>query len=184
MSCDINAGRLTSCKDAIGGLLTVYFVNYEEVVSWEEDVTPGSEEQITGYTPNPLYSKVSAWKYDLHLGNDLTQNINSSPENGTLYFEQLTNLTLKKMSAEDNVQIRLLSAGRPFLLIEDQMGNTWLAGRINGNDVTGGTAVTGSDFGDLNGYTLTFTGKERQLANFYSGDVNTDFNVDAAPTPV
>jgi len=33
-----------------------------------------------------------------------------------------------------------------------------------GLDVTGGTAATGTTQGDRNGYTLTFTGAEKQLA--------------------
>lgn len=196
--CDILRGRGTSCKDAIGGLLNVYFVNYDEpvdgagtaVVKFDESqgrYLPLTEE-ITSPTIAPTPgNEPKAYKYELHLGNDLTQNINSSPENGTLYFEQLTNLTLKKLSQLDNVEIRNLAAGRPYIFVEDQMGNLMLAGRINGNDVTGGTAVTGNDFGDLNGYTLTFTGKERTLANFYDGAVAAfivDFDVITAISEV
>jgi hypothetical protein len=184
--CDVSAGRLLSCKDAIGGLLNVYFVNYQEVVEWSMDaLTEIVASYVPATTPPPPNGPLAdAWKYELHLGNDLTQNINASPENGTLYFEQVLSLTLKKLTANDNVQIRNLAAGRPYVLVEDQMGNVWLCGRINGMDVTGGTAVTGNDFGDLNGYTLTFTGKEQYLANLYTGDIAAEFNVNGIiPTP-
>ena len=54
-----------------------------------------------------------------------------------------------------------------------------LVGRTNGADVTAGTAVTGNAYGDLNGYTLSFTGMEPTLANFYATPASfaTDFTI-------
>ena len=52
-----------------------------------------------------------------------------------------------------------------------------LVGAINGADVSAGTAVTGNAFGDLNGYTLSFTANEPTLANFYTGDFDAEFTV-------
>ena len=177
-TCDINSGRLLSCKDAISGLKAVYFVNYEDIngVSGNTLTYNSLTEEIDGITTP---GSTSAYKYDLHLGNDLTQNIQSSPENGTLYFEQVLSITLKKLSSGDNVQIQQLARGRPLIFVEDQMGNIMLVGRVNGADVTAGTAVTGNAFGDLNGYTLGFTGMEPTLANFYATPASfaTDFNI-------
>jgi len=176
--CDITKGRCLSCKDAVGGLKAIYFVNHGDL----GDITYGPDgETITsmGVTGTPT----NAYKYELHLGNDLTQNIMSSAENGTLFFEQLLNLTLKKLSAEDNAEIRLLAAGHPHVIVEDQMGNFMVVGTLNGADVTGGTAVTGNAMGDLNGYTLTLTANERALANFYTGDLATEFAIVECTTP-
>jgi len=170
MACDITLGRGLSCKDAIGGLKAVYFVNYGDLDGALTYAADGQE--ITAVAGAP-----SAFKYELHLGNDLTQNIISSAENGTTYFEQVVNLTLKKLTKEDNVQIRTLAYGHPHIIIEDNMGNFMIAGVEHGCDVTGGTAVTGNDYGDLNGYTLSFTGRERSLANFYTGDIDSEFTV-------
>jgi len=170
-TCDISAGRGLSCKDAISGLKNVYFINY----SADTFVLDTLTEEITG----PTVTGTTAYKYELKLGNDLTQNIQSSPENGTLYFEQVLNLTLKKLSSGDNLQIKTLASGNPHIFVEDQMGNFMLVGYLNGADVTAGTAVTGNDFGDLNGYTLSFTGNERYLANFYATPetFSTDFTI-------
>lgn len=173
-ACDIASGRGLSCKDATGGLKNIYFMNHDDVVL--DDFTFATVDDrssvITAVANTP-----TIWKYELHLGNSLTQNVNSSPENGTTYFEQVLNLTLKKLTAEDNANILNLAYGHPTILVEDQMGNIMFVGLQNGADLTGGTAVTGDDMGDLNGYTLTFTGKERFLANFYTGDLDTDFLV-------
>jgi hypothetical protein len=176
-ACDVNRPRGLSCKDAIGGLLNVYFINYGDA-AFGATVYDALTEQVTGVTlKDGTPGTPDAYKYELHLGNDLTQNINSSAENGTLFFNQVLSLTLKKMTQEDNVEIRNIAAGRPYVIVEDQMENLWLVGRINGASVTGGTAVTGNAFGDLNGYTLTIEGNERTLANEYTGDLATDFNV-------
>jgi hypothetical protein len=176
-ACDVTRPRGLSCKDAIGGLLNVYFVNYLDAAFGSSVYDPTTETVIGVTLKDGTPGIPDAYKYELHMGNDLTQNINSSAENGTLFFNQVLSLTLKKMTQEDNVEIRKIAAGRPYVIVEDQMENLWLVGRINGASVTGGTAVTGNAYGDLNGYTLTIEGNERTLANEYTGDLATDFNV-------
>lgn len=174
MACDINSGRTLSCKDAVGGLKNIYFINYSDIYGalGNELIYNSVTETVTGIT---LSGTTEIYKYELHLGNDLTQNVQSSAENGTLYFEQVLSVTLKKLSAIDNVKIKTLASGHPIIIVEDQMGNFMFVGRKNGADVSGGTAVTGNAFGDLNGYTLSFTGMEPTLANFYTGTLATDF---------
>ena len=171
MACEITKGRLISCKDAVGGLRKVYFINYDDMpdTAYTYD--------LDGETITAVAGQPSAYEYDLHLGNDLTQNINSSAENGTTYFEQVLNLTLKKLSAVDNTEIRQLAYGHPKIMVLDQMGNYMLVGAINGADLSGGSAATGNAMGDQNGYTLSFTGMEKTLANFYTGDFGTEFTV-------
>jgi hypothetical protein len=101
----------------------------------------------------------------------------SSAENGTTYFEQVLNLTLKKLTKEDNVQIKQIAYGRPHAIVEDNMGNFMIVGLEHGADVTGGTAVTGNAWGDLNGYTLALTAREKTLANFYTGNISAEFTI-------
>ena len=107
------------------------------------------------------------------------ENITQGCGKTTLYFEQVLNLTLKKLSSGDNLQIKTLASGNPFVFVEDQMGNIMLVGYKNGAQVSAGTAVTGNEFGDLNGYTLSFTANERYLANFYATPetFTTDFTI-------
>lgn len=171
MSCDISKGRLISCKDAIGGINKVYFINYGDMPS-DSYTFDADGETITAVSGSP-----SAYEYDVHLGNELTQNINSSAENGTTYFEQVLSLTLKKLTSTDNKEIRQIAYGHPKVMVLDHMGNYMLVGAENGCDVTAGTAVTGNAMGDLNGYTLSLTGMEKTLANFYTGDFESEFTV-------
>jgi hypothetical protein len=162
MSCEITQGRSLPCKDGIGGIKNVYFANYGTVSASE-----GADDSIAAseFTGDQFY------KYDINNGaSSLTQNIQSNKQNGTTAFEQVLELTLPRLSAADNLEVKLLAFGRPHIVVEDYNGNFWLVGKENGADVTGGSIVTGAAMGDLAGYTLTFTAMERKPANYIDGD--------------
>jgi hypothetical protein len=157
MACDITLGRTEPCKDSVGGINAVYFVNFGDITS----IAYGSADSINSVGGSP-----TAYKYEVRGNSTYTENIQSSRENGTTAFEQVLELTLKKLTKEDHNTIKLLSFGRPNILIEDNNGNVFLAGAEYGADVTGGTIVTGGAMADMSGYTLSFTGMEKTPANF------------------
>jgi hypothetical protein len=159
MACDISLGRIEPCKDSVGGLKAVYFVNYGEATGYTYNGTNTDVIDEVAGSPN-------AYKYDLKGASTFTQNVNSSRENGTTFFEQVLELTFKKLSIVDNKQLKLMAYGRPQVIVEDNNGNFFYAGLKHGMDVTGGTIVTGGAMGDLSGYTLTLTGMEPVPANF------------------
>lgn len=157
--CDLTRGRLEVCKDSVGGLKSVYFVNYGDATGYTYDATNTDAIDAVAGTP-------TAYKYDLKGASTFTQNINSSRENGTTFFEQVLELTFKKLTPKDHKELKLMAYGRPQVIVEDNNGNLFYAGLKHGMDVTGGTIVTGGAFGDLSGYTLTLTGMEQVPANF------------------
>jgi len=159
MACDITLGRTEPCKDSVGGINAVYFVNFGDITGITYDST--DVDVIDAVAGSP-----SAYKYEVRGNSTYTENIQSSRENGTTAFEQVLELTLKKLTKEDHNTIKLLSFGRPNILIEDNNGNVFLAGAEYGADVTGGTVVTGGAMADMSGYTLSFTGMEKAPANF------------------
>ena len=155
-TCNLSAGRNEVCKDSIGGLEAVYFLNYTSA-SFDKN----AELEISG-----LPSGSTVYKYELKGTSAYTETVNSSRENGTTFFEQTLNLTLHKLTKEDNKELKLLAYGRPVIVVEDYNGNLFVMGVENGADLSGGTIVTGAAMGDLSGYTLTFTGMEKAPANF------------------
>lgn len=165
MSCDISHGRIEPCKDAVGGLKNLYILNYglydETDITY--DTTVGYEDQITAIT---LPALSSIYKYELKGTNSFEQTITSSRENGTTFFEQVLTVTLKKQDAITHKQIKLLSYGRPNIIVENNNGQYFIAGLLRGMDVTAGTISNGTALGDMNGYSLTFTGQEATPANF------------------
>jgi hypothetical protein len=165
MACDISLGRIEPCKDSLGGLKAVYFVNWGDMTGVTYDAT--NTDVIDAVAGNP-----DAYKYDLKGNSSFTQTITSSRENGTTFFQQELALTLKKLSIVDHKQIKLLSYGRPQVIVEDNNGNFFYCGLEHGMDVTGGTIVSGAAMGDLSGYTLTLTGMEKVPANFIGDTLN------------
>jgi hypothetical protein len=166
MACDISLGRLEPCKTSNGGLKAVYFVNDGDATGVTYDVT--DTDAITAVSGTP-----TAYKYDLKGTSSFTQTITSSRENGTTFFEQTVSLTLKKLTIKDHKQIKLLSYGRPKIVVEDNNGNLFYCGLVHGMDVTGGTIVTGAALGDLSGYTLELKGQEPVPANFITTTLTT-----------
>jgi hypothetical protein len=161
--CDfITSGRQEPCKDSVGGISAVYFINYDDMgaITYNTSVA-GKEKVVLGVADSP-----TIYEYDVRNNSSYTENIQASRESGTNYFEQVLELTLIKLTKEDHVAIKALSVGRPRIIIEDNLGNLMLAGIEHGCDVTGGTVVTGGAMGDMSGYTLSFTGMERFPANF------------------
>lgn len=167
MACDLTLGRKEPCKDVVGGIKNLYFVNYGDLgtVSITDDVSGESITNITGYTGD-VAGDLTCYKYEVKGNSSLEQTVNSSRENGTTFYEQTLNLTLKKLSKLDNKQLKLMAYGRPHVVVEDYNSNFMMVGLEHGADVSGGTVVTGAAMGDLSGYTLTLTGMETKPAVF------------------
>lgn len=163
MACDLTLGRTEPCKDQVGGLKSVYFINYGDSLTITYDATDTDViDQLVASADT-----VSAFKYDLKGStNSLEETTTSSRDNGTTFWEQVLSLTLKTRTKEDHKEIKLLAYGQPYVIVEDNNGNLYAAGLEHGMDVTGGTVATGGAMGDLSGYTLTLTGQERKPANF------------------
>lgn len=159
MSCDISRGRLEPCKDKVGGINKVYFVNKGDLGTITYDVT--DTDVITTVSGTP-----SAYEFEVRGASTYTETPTSSRENGTTHFEQVLELQLPQLSKEDHKTIKLLSYGHPHVIVEDNNGNLLLGGLEYGMDVTGGSITTGSGMGEYNGYTLTLTGMEKVPANF------------------
>ena len=164
MSCDISRGRIEACKDTVGGVNAVYFVNKGTMGAITYDVT--LTDVVTSVADSP-----DAYKFEVRGASTYTETPTTNRGEGTAYFEQVLELILPKLTKEDHETVKLLTYGFPHIIIEDNNGNHLLAGLEYGMDVTGGSIATGGAMGELNGYTLTFTGMEKVPANFIEGDL-------------
>lgn len=164
MACDLTRGRKEPCKDVVGGIKAVYFTDFGDL-----GTITLTDDEITN-----MSGTFTAYKYEVKGNSSFEQNITSSRENGTTFFEQTLNLTLHKLSKEDNKELKLIAYGRPHVAVEDYNGNVFLMGREHGADVSGGTIVTGAAMGDLSGYTLTLSAMELTPANFVNGPTAAD----------
>jgi len=161
MACDLTLGRAELCKDSVGGLKNIYFVNYDDITSYTYDVTDTDLiATIVGA------ATINAYKYELKGGNVFDQSAISSRENGSTFVEQNLTLVLKKQDIATHKEIKLLSYGRPRVVVEDYNGNFFLAGLEHGVEVQTVAISSGTAMGDLSGYTVTMQAMEKIPAPF------------------
>ena len=174
MACDLTLGRKEPCQDSVGGIKAVYFADSGDItLAYDSTDTDVVEDLGT----------VTMLEYQLKGNSSFEQTFNSSRENGTSFFEQTLNITLKKLTVQDHKELKLMSYGRPHIVVHDYNGNAFLMGAEHGCEVTGGTIVTGAAMGDLSGYTLTFTASEQLPANFLEGSTEADAFAGMTTTP-
>jgi hypothetical protein len=164
MACNLSAGRQEVCKESIGGLQGVYFVNY----------TTGSFTKNGSGELTAVPSGSTLYFYSLKGTSAYTETVNTSRENGTTFFSQELTLNLKKLTNEMTTQLKLMAYGRPQIIVWTNNGDALLVGEKLGADLTAGTIQTGAALGDLYGYSATFTGMEQLPAVFLSGSSTTN----------
>lgn len=164
MACDLTKGRKEPCKDVVGGLRAVYFTDFGDFGTVTQ-----TDDEITD-----MDGTFTAYKYELKGNSSFEQAVTSSRENGTTFFDQTLNLTLKKLTKEDNKELKLLAFGRPHVAVEDYNGNVFVMGLEHGAEVTGGSIATGAAMGDLSGYTITLNAQELKPANFVASPTAAD----------
>jgi len=157
MACALTSGYTLDCKDSLGGIKAVWFIEHANVSSVTE--ASGVVSAITKAAGKVFY------KYELVRNTStLTENITASLENGTVFYAQELSVILNKMQASTRNEILLLAKNVLMAVVQDSNGKYLLLGKQNGIDITGGSSTTGSSQCDRNGYTLTFTGGEPSLA--------------------
>ena len=158
MACDISYGRTEACKSNVGGLRNMYVANFDADMydGWTE-----ADDEVSA-----LVAAVSTYKFELRGDNNTFEESNeNSRDNGTSFWTQTANIIVKKQDNLTQGQLKLLSYGRPHVIIEDYNGNFRILGAQNGCEVSVSTS-TGGAMGDLNGYTLAIEGKELNPAYF------------------
>jgi hypothetical protein len=164
MACTLTTGRKLPCKSAFGGIKRVYFADFGDI----GDITVSATGEAS-FTGTPTW-----YEYDVKGNSSLETTVTSSRENGTTFYTQTLNLTLTYLDAETQQELQKLAVARPYIVVEDYYGNSFLCGAENGAECTGGTVVTGASAGDLSGFTLTFEGLEETAPYFLAAPVTGD----------
>jgi len=168
-TCDITSGFSLGCRDNTGGIKNLYILSGSI-----DTVNDASEGLISGITGSGELFKFELFRQT----SDFSEAISATPENGTVFYEQTVNATFFKLQSATRNQVRVLAKNPDLKVIvetnngsQDGVGRYWLLGEENGVQLLSGTGATGTAFGDLNGYTLTFTGQEPEPASEISGSL-------------
>lgn len=156
MSCALTQGYTLGCRDSVGGIKEVRFIEFANVTG----VAVTSGNVVSGITTS---GSTKFWKYDLtKQTSQFTETINADQPNGTIHYQQDLQIVLNKMTAALRNELRLLGQNRLMAIVLDRNGVYWLLGSLNGLELSAGTAQTGTAFGDRNGYDITFSAMEEQ----------------------
>lgn len=166
MSCYISSGLALGCSDGIGGIKKIYIVG--GATGEVTGLTYNADGAITGATS---VTGTSIYGFELKRNtSSLSQNVTKSFENGTIYFEQVLTAVFFKYDQEKRNQVKILSQNDQIQIIAiDQNDVQYYLGQVNGMYLSGGSAATGTAYGDRNGFELTFTGQEQEPARVIQG---------------
>ena len=170
MACLITSGRIEPCKDSLGGLRNVYFIN-EDIASnyMYRETAPGVYAVDTDFSEVIDYVNFveKLYKFELKSNENVyDQEIVSSRENGTTFFRQTLTIKLKKQDIATHNAVKTLSYAKPRILVENNEGQFFLVGLLRGCDLTAGSINNGGALGDFSGYSLTFQAEELLPSQF------------------
>ncbi len=168
MACDISKGRLEACKESVGGIKNLYIANYTSSMyaGMDDSAAAAPTDSAFNGQVDTLSAAVDVYKFEVRGDNNTFEETNeNSRDNGTSFWTQSGSFVIKRQNAETMMQLKLLSYGRPHIIIEDYNGKFRMAGAQNGVEVSVNTS-TGGAMGDLYGYTISFEGRETLPALF------------------
>ena len=177
MSCFISQGvSLNECSDSIGGIKKIYIAGGSgTTLGGVTGFTYDADDQITGAT---AAADTIFYGFELKRGtSSLTQNIQKSFENGTIFFDQELLAVMYKYDADKRLILQNLTQKDNLQIIGiDQNDTQYMLGQVRGMYTSAGEATTGLALGDRNGFSITFLGQEPVPARVIDGALPTVFS--------
>jgi len=169
-ACQITSGFTLGCRENVGSIKQIYILSGS--VTSVGDASEGLINSISGsgvFYTYELFRETS----------DYTENVTVAPENGTVVYDQTVNAVFFKMQTATRNQIKVLAQNPTIRMIVETNNETNTSkyvyvGEEYGVQLLTSAGGTGTLFGDRNGYTLTFTGREPNPASFISASNETE----------
>ena len=157
MACALTSNYTLDCRDSVGGLVEIYFIEEGNV----ESITEASG-VVTAITK--ASGKVFR-KYEQDQDTAFfVENLNSNVQNSSLFYQQELTIVCNKMQTATRNELLLLNKNRLIAVAKDANGAYWLLGKTRFLHATAGNSGSGTASGDRNGYTFTYTALEPSLA--------------------
>ena len=157
MACALTSNYTLDCRDSVGGLVEIYFIEEGNV----ESITEASG-VVTAITK--ASGKVFR-KYEQDQDTAFfVENLNSNVQNGSQFYQQELTIVCNKMQTATRNELLLLNKNRLIAVAKDANGAYGLLGKTRFLRATAGNSGSGTASGDRNGYTFTYTALEPSLA--------------------
>ena len=164
-----------ACKSGMSGIKNIWIANQSE----QGDATPDyatrgivTDIEDNAGTPAPL--KFYQFPLPIDIGS-FTEDGVSDPKLGTSFVTVVINGTVLELSSENSELLNDLLVSQQVIIAElynvDSNGKPlyMYLGEQNGVDITAGGSRSGEESSSLQGYEVTFTGKESKYARFVDG---------------
>ena len=156
------------CNDSNGGIDKIFIANgpVESITS-----TAGTITAITvggsALTPSDFFD------FEVpRQTSSFTETINVSQENGTVFYDQALTMVFNKMEASKRDQILLIAEATDMVVVfKDNNSKYFSVGVERGAFMTAGSSVSGTAYGDRNGYELTISGMEDKPSFEVTGSI-------------
>lgn len=163
-SCALTSDYSFVCDVGTGGTKEVWLIELNNISGYTE-----SSGTLTAITK--VAGKIFR-KYQLVLETaNFEEDIVGNRTNGTIFYDQKGTIVINKQSVAVRNELMLLAKNYLVMVIHDNNDDYRLLGRQYGLRMETGNATTGTAWGDRNGYTMNFTGKEPELAPFVASAV-------------
>lgn len=163
MSCLTTAGIGIACKEGIGGIKAIFLGDYATFAN--SATINGTNNLVTALPTGSVYE----FNLPKHTGSWNEEGA-ISIENGTVYYTQTIVASFHGLTAARSLQLQNIAKGRNVLFVQDNNDNIWMCGYKDGVEVTAFTTQSGTAKGDMTGYTITFTGEEKDKAYLLDAD--------------
>tara|TARA_B110000211_G_scaffold16908_1_gene17662 strand:- start:2790 stop:3302 length:513 start_codon:yes stop_codon:yes gene_type:complete len=160
MACILASGIALGCKDSLGGIKEAYIGSFSSATTYTYD----ADDIIDTVT---LGANFFTFAQRNEQG-EFVQTGNHSVENGTNFWTQSVSLIFSKNDADNRNVLKVLAQSTLTIIVKDQNDLYWLIGQENGADLVASTIGAGKAYGDLNGSTVSFEGKEKNSARVMS----------------
>lgn len=166
MPCALTQNYNLDCRDSVGGIKEVYFIELGNLSTYTE--ASGVITALTKAAGKKFY------KYQLVKQTSMFEDaLTVNEENGTVYSAQKLSIILNKLQANTRNEISLLAANLLVSVVVDRNGKGFILGLTNGLVLNSAKGESGTKMGDRSGYSLEFAGNEPAMAQEVSSSVIT-----------
>lgn len=165
MACNLSTGFELDCKDGVGGVREMFLVALSDVIPADVsfDATTDEIEALPTFT---------AYRYELDKELSSFTDTLTYDVGGMVHFVQEATIVLKGLTSAKRKELLNVGRNRVVVFLRLISNNSSTPDKIvclglqRGLEITSGEAASGTASGDLQGYTLTFSGDEPESAPF------------------
>jgi len=155
--CELTSGFTKPACASFGGTKSLVVMNTENI-----DTLAVTNNEVTTFS---ILSGKSAFRITPDMASiDFTETATRSRENNSLFFASTCTLILKDDSQATRDLVDLISKGFLTVIQEKENGKNVVYGAVNGMVADTSALATGNNYEDMNGVTITLTGKESSIA--------------------